>query len=1121
MKKKFFFIFIIISLNLSAINPFKPLQQSIHTVWTTKHGLPSDSINDIIQDKNGYIWIGTFNGLVRFDGINFHVFSRHDKKGFKSNSVTKIYESSDGALWIGTSGDGLARYYNGKFSMYAGSGLKDKIIKTISGDNSGYIWLGTGNGLIKTDGKDIIRDPLNGVYRDKDVEMVYHDLNGNLWISTSDGGVSVYSGKSKKSIPALDNLNGSIVLSVLHSDGGKFWIGTRNNGLHFLKNGTLTHFGPNKGFNAKTVTALTKGGNGCVWIGTDSGLYRDNKFGLFRFSEDNGLSNNQVSKILIDKEESIWIATSRGGINKLSDGKFTTITPKNGLVHDKVNVIFNENESRLWIGTDGGLSVLDKEKFVNLPITSMLKGVRIRHINKDSKGTIWICTYSEYGLVSIKNGKIRIYTKKSGLAGNRCRVSMEDSSGNIWVGTSSGLNRIAKNGKIYTYKKKDGLTDNYILSIFEDSKNVLWITTNGGGISFFKDGRFGILTVKDGISSNVVFRTYEDSDNILWFYTSKGLSRYDRENFFNFSETNGISENSVFQVLEDKKGRFWIITETEIFTVKKRDLNKLAKKEIDFVKTTFYNNMDGLLDSPTPVSWSVITKSGINWFPTLKGVATIDTMNIPINKKAPPLIIESVRVDNKKFYPNDINELSPSYKRLTFTYTALSYVIPHKVQYKYKLEGFDNSWSKLTTKREVSYTTLPPGNYTFRVKAINNDGVWNENDVAIRFVQNPFFYQTLWFLLLTVFSIIGIIALIFGLRIRSLRRREAELEKLVAERTAELEATDKIVANINKEINFDMVLRVLVQQTMSLFPQADKGVILTYNNQINLFEPKVFCGYKESEYKNIELTLDEISNRYLKNGIELERGIYILQEFNESQTQKKFENLEKPASMIAMTITAGNTLEGFFLLENMSNSMAFSELDAKKMMRIREHAISAIEKAKTHRKLEEAAILDPLTSLNNRRKMIEVLEGEMTRSERTGKSFCIVMADVDKFKEFNDTFGHDCGDYVLIEVSKLIKSTIRKQDIVGRWGGEEFLLVYPETGLDGARTVTEKVRSTIENKIFVFNNIELKITVTFGITEFNKDSSIDSSIKNADDALYIGKQRGRNCIVSKPSVKSE
>lgn len=1111
----YFLSFLLLSFPLTGLNPKIPLQQSMQTNWTAKDGLPSNSVNDIIQDRAGYIWIGTFNGLVRFDGINFVTFSKYDGHGFESNSVTSLLEDPEKNLWIGTNGQGIARYSNDKFTMFNNSDLKDKVIKSLSMDKSGSLWIGTGNGLLRSDQLGNTTTPLNGMFNEKSIEVIYHDPDGLLWISTTEGGVALYSGEIQKKIPALNKIYNIGISSVLKDKGENVWIGTKNNGLFLMKNGFLSSFKDHNDFKAKTITHILQGIYGCVWIGTDSGLFKYNNNKFHRYSEDNGLSNNQVSKIMEDKEGNIWIATSRGGVNKLSDGKFITLTSKQGLVHNKVNSVFQESNNVYWIGTDGGLSILSNGKFSRLNITDYLKGIRIRHINKDSTGKFWISTYSDLGIVTFKNGKIGNYTSGSGLASDRCRVSIEDHKGNIWIGTSNGLNVIYKNKKIGTFTKIDGLSNNYILSIFEDSGKNLWIATNGGGISVFRNGKFDILDTEDGLASNIIFRVYEDSDNIMWISTSNGLSRYDHKGFFNYSEMNGLPENAVFQVIEDGKGRLWVISESGIHIVNKSTLNQIAAGSEKFTKVTLYNNLDGLLDSPTPVSWAIKSNDGMNWFPTLMGIASIDTLNIPINEKPPPLLIEMVQIDKKGYSPPQIKVLSPNYKRLTFVFTALSYVIPHKVQYIYKLEGFDEKWSELTTKREVSYTTLPPGEYTFRVKAVNNDGIWNTGDVNIEFMQKPVFYKTLWFDILVVLVLIGIIALFLGLRIRTLRKRGLELEKQVAERTKELETTDRLVANINKEIDFNKLFRVLLQQTMILFPQAEKGVILTYDKILKRFVHQISKGYEDITTANICISFDDAYNRYVKRGREFEKGIYVHREFTKSSGTRITPKADIPESMIAMTITFGDTIDGFFILEHMSNVEAFTQKDAKKLMRVREHAISAVFKARTHQKLEEAAIKDPLTGLHNRRKMIEVLENEQVRSERANQSFCIVMCDIDHFKKFNDTHGHDCGDFVLVEIAKLIKNSIRKQDYVGRWGGEEFLLVYPETLIDGGKTVTEKVRSAIENSVFNFKGIDLKITLTFGVAVHTKGKSIDFVIKEADNALYLGKQQGRNRVIIK------
>ncbi len=1106
-----FSIFFLSSKKSSAINLNKPLSHSKLTVWTSKEGLPSNSITDILQDSKGYIWVATFNGLVRFDGINFEIIKANDKSGFTGNLNTVLLESSDGSIWIGTNGDGLAKYKDGKFRLFTvKNGLSGNSIKTLYEDKEGKIWVGTTNGLSIISGNGEIIGDLRGTVISDSIENIYCDRNDKIWISLSKGGVlKLTNGKfySEKRFKGVKNY---VILSMLVLNNNEVWFGTRENGLFIYRSGKMI----SKKFNFKigTINKIKYGSKGCIWISSDSGLlrYYKNKFNVF--SSKNGLNDNLVTDTLEDKEGNIWIATIRGGLGKLSDNKFNIIDSSEGLIYDRVNTVYEDGRGLFWIGTDQGLSIYNGRSFIENPMVKKLKGVRIRHIMQDSKGKMWISTYSDLGVVTYMNGVVVKYSREDGLTGNRCRITLEDSYKNIWIGTGNGLN-LLKNGKIIHIKKgSNGIADNYILSVFEDSKKNIWITTNGGGVSVIKGEKIKNFSTADGLSSNVVFRVYEDSEGVLWFTTGYGISRYDGVSFVNFREEQGIPGRAVFHIIEDKFGKFWINSNLGVFYIKKKELNDFLSKRISKVRAEIYNDLDGLPDSPTPLGWVCKDRGENIWFPTLKGVAVIDTVNIPLNKNPPPIFMEKVFIDGKEYRISDISSLNPDYKRITFKYTALSYVIPHKVQYLYKLEGFDVGWSQLTTKREISYTRLPRGEYTFKVKAVNNDGIWSKKEADFSFVQNPEFYQTLWFFLLVFFVFGGLIALILGLRIRNLRVRKKELEALVSERTRELETTDRIVANVNKEIDFEKLLNVLLKQTLKLFPQADKGLIFILNKKNSMYEPLVSIGYEEGVLSNVRLTEDVAYGRYVESGEEMEDGIYILKKFQGIPGDRTFKDDDKLRSLIAMTIVWSSKIEGYFILENSINKSAFTISDAKKMKRIREHALSAYFKARTHQILEEAAITDPLTSLNNRRKMVEIFNSEVKRFERTGKTFVTVMCDIDHFKLFNDKYGHDCGDFVLKKVSDLIKTSIRKQDSVGRWGGEEFLIIYPETDMDGALIISEKIRGKISDKLFHFKGIELKITMTFGVCEFRSDKTVDSCIKDADDALYIGKQSGRNVV---------
>ncbi len=807
----------ICSYPLYGLSPNKPIHQNMQTTWSSKQGLPSDNITDVLQDKRGFIWIGTFNGLVKFDGVHFEIFTHKTRKDFKSNSATKLFEDSKGRMWIGTNGNGLAKYKDNKFTMYTiEKGLLSNYINAICEDNYGMIWIGTRKGLVYLDQSGKISVPsINGL-KNNLVTMIYKDLNGKMLFAFEKSGLyelspegiikSVYNNPMKK----------HIVLSILMEKKDKIWFGTRDNGLYVLEKGSLKHFPILDNIRVKTINNIKLGKLGSIWICSDSGLFRFYEGKYTSYTEKNGLSNNQTVGLYEDKEGNAWIATSRGGLIKLSESKFYTISTRHGLAHDTVNAIMRAKNGDYWIGTDRGISIYNDGNFLDNPLLEKLSKIRIRHIIQDSTGKIWLCTYSKLGVVTYFKGSIKTYSKDDGLSSNRCRFALEDKDGRIWIGTANGLNSIM-DGKIRTYLKKDGLEDTYILSLFNDSKNNMWVGTNGGGASVLKKEKFTSYSKKDGLASDLVFSIFEDSKNNLWFTTNNGLSRYRNGTFINYSVKDGLIGNAVFQILEDPTGKFWMTADIGIFTADINDMDAFANRKLDKVNMTLYNSSDGLIGSSTPVSWGIQTSDSQIWFPTLKGIAIVDTVSLSTNMHKPPVFITSINVDNKKYSSKKPLILKPDYKRINIDFTALSFVVPEKVKFKYLLEGFDDDWSKTTSRRSASYTTLPPGNYTFKVIAVNNDGIWNMESAQIKIIQKPYSYQTIWFTLLLVLVFFILVFIVFFLRIRSLRQSELKLEKLIIERTKELVNSKSELEKANKILN-----RISITDSLTGLPNRRK-----------------------------------------------------------------------------------------------------------------------------------------------------------------------------------------------------------------------------------------------------------------------------------------------------------
>jgi len=641
-------------------------------------------------------------------------------------------------------------------------------------------------------------------------------------IAISGKGLFKYKDNDFKRDPRFKALNNTSVLTVFSDATKNLWIGTKNNGLYFLKNNHSKVEKNNFRIQAKTINYIGRGEKNSIWLATDSGLFRYYHQNVESFTEKKGLNNNLVKKIITDQEKNLWIGTSRGGLAKLSEGKFTRYSKNEGLIHNKVNAVAEGKDGEIWFATDSGVSLMKQGRFISdHPLMKKLKKTRVRHISVAKSGEIWFSTYGNLGVLGFNNDKIRMFNKDDGLSKNRCRVAIEDSRGVLWVGTTNGLNRIEA-GKIEVYTLKDGLKNNYILSIFEDSKGRIWIGTDGGGVSVIENDRVvKTYTTAEGLAANIVFRVYEDKKHVYWISTNGGLSRLEGDQFFKFGVREGFYSDTVFQIIEDQDNQFWMTSNEGIYKAGRDDLDLFASGLGQKPNLKLFDHSDGLYGSITPVSWALQQKNGQLWFPTLSGVAVVDPNQVLVNHKAPPIYLESVLIDDVQYPAKAVKSLDPEYKRIIFNYTGLSYIVPEKVTFKYMLVGFDSDWSKDTHSRDTTYTTLPPGEYQFKIKAANNDGVWGKEQVLAAFTQRPYFYQTLWFFLVFGLMIVGIVVLIFMIRIRVLRKIQKNLEVKVTDRTQALQnANVKLneafvkVQSANSNIKEGLRYAQMIQQSL-------------------------------------------------------------------------------------------------------------------------------------------------------------------------------------------------------------------------------------------------------------------------------------------------------------------
>jgi PAS domain S-box-containing protein len=810
------------------LDPKKAITQYSHDVWHYDQGLPQSAIQALAQTPDGYIWIGFEEGLARFDGVQFTLFHKGNTPQISYNNIFALFVAGDSSLWLGTNGGGLIRSKQGKFAAYTTKdGLSNDIVRAIHEDRQGNLWIGTNGGLnCLKNGKFIVYTAKDGLSNNV-VLSVYQDSQSNLWIGTNGGGLACLKDRQFTHYTTQSGLANDIVTAIHEDNAGNLWVGTYG-GLNRWRNGKFALYTTQDGLANNFVRTIYEDRTGSLWLGTNGGGLNRLYNGRFEtFATQDGLSNDFVRAICEDKEGSLWIGTYGGGLNRLRDGKFTNYSTSHGLSNNMVWSIYEDKSNNLWLGTDRGLNCLKDGKITVYSTPEGMPAHVVTALSEDRAGNLWIGTEGG-GLVRKRDATFKIYTTQDGLSSNFVRFIHEDRSGNLWIGTDAGLNHF-KDGKFKVYNTADGLSNNELTCVYEDRAGNIWIGTRTGGLSRFKDGKFFVYTTANGLASDLVRCLYEDDSGSLWIGTNGGgLSRYKDGKFFSFTTKEGLFDDVMFQILEDNQGNFWINCNRGIFRVNKKELEALAQGKIKSVNSVAYGKADGMKTNECngglgqPSTWK--TRDGKFWFSTIAGAAMIDPTHVKLNTLPPPVLVERVIVDNHPVQMERKPRLSAGSKNLEFHYTGLSFLAPQKVNFKYKLEGYDEKWVEAGTRRAAYYTNIPPGDYTFRVIACNNDGVWNETGASFAFYLKPFFHQTGLFYFLCLVALVLTGASAYRFHARQIRSREARqalrqaneaLETRVQERT-----TDLIRANEALRQSEEQVRRLNEQLEQRVFERT-------------------------------------------------------------------------------------------------------------------------------------------------------------------------------------------------------------------------------------------------------------------------------------------------------------
>ncbi|HEY7368866.1 MAG TPA: two-component regulator propeller domain-containing protein [Thermoanaerobaculia bacterium] len=759
-------------------------QYGIET-WQRKQGLPQGTVTALAQTPDGYLWLGTQEGLVRFDGVRFTVFDRKSSPALRRHHVTTLAVAPDGALWIGLLGGGLVSHRAGEFRAWGpAQGLPDEIVSSIVPESDGTVWVGTfAHGVVRLTGERFGESltAATGLASDE-VRVLRRGKDGALWVGTRGGGLQRWKDGRAQTWTSRDGLPSDQVTSLIEDAAGAMWIGTRG-GLARLSEGRLQSWGPKDGLPSDTVLCLVIDRDGELWAGTVGGGVVRVREGRFEpLSKTRGLNGDSVLSMLEDREGNLWLGTD-AGLDRLRGGLFTTFSASEGLPNSDVRPILQDSAGDLWVGTlGGGLARLREGRVVETVTTREgLLSDRVWALHQDAAGDLWVGTRE--GLNRRHAGRWESYTTKDGLAHNLVLSIASDETGALWIGTAGGLTRL-EDGVFESFGRADGLSNERVMSIVPAKDGTLWLGTVGGGLNRRRGATLSPFG-PTALTQAFVYDVLPDADGTLWVATATdGLWRFRAGQWRSFGTEQGLPDDVFYRILDDGAGSLWLSSNRGVARVSRADLERVASGGAREVAAISFDDADGMKDSECnggfqPAGWKM--RDGRLIFPTVEGIVSVDPSAAASPRAAVAPLLEQVFADGVEVPRVGVATLPPATGRLELRWTALAFRSPERLRFRYRLEGFDADWIEVGTRRGVSYTNLPAGPYRFRVAAAEPGGEWTEAAAPFAFRMQPRFTQTFWFWALLGAAAALLVLLLHRLRVRSIRlRSELDAARLQA-----------------------------------------------------------------------------------------------------------------------------------------------------------------------------------------------------------------------------------------------------------------------------------------------------------------------------------------------------
>ncbi len=856
-------------------------QQYYLEQYSVSEGLPQSEVNAIYQDSLGFLWTGTSGGgVARFNGSEFEVFNENDS--LDGNIITSIAEGFDNTLYFASTWGAISKFHKGK-------------ITSLNKEEKGFkfVYFNKGN-------KTLYASKGNKLYYYKDNQWFKIKIETDQVILDIKGGRSqIYILTDNEIIELNSESNNCSPFHYSKEKISSFAITPQNNICFSIKNKLFSLNQQNDvsllletGLSENTViTNIVFDKEKSLWFTTRTqGVFNHSEYELIQISKENGLITNVISTLFCDNQNNIWIGTTGEGLLQYTSSPFTNYSNIQGLNSGNLFSICKDSKDRLWVGSsEKGCFVYDGKNVVNYTIKNGLPSNKIRSIVEDSKQNIWLGTSK--GLVKFKNNIFTLITDKDGLVDNFVNSLLYDSQNRLWICTTKGIS-ILKNGKFTNYTSKNGLPKGIVYSIFEDHNGIIWLGTNDGLIKHYK-GNFRKYGVSDGLCNSYVGSITEDNNGTIWVGTDRCISKLEGETFVPYTDKDGLNSTIIYLMTKDNEGNIWVGTN--------KGLDKITlDKNSEIAKVKFYGKAEGFYGVECNSRGSYKDKIGNLYFATIKGLFMFSPSKDKNKSYGFPLYINDIELflspldttykkGNLNAFNLSNNIILPADKNyLNFKFIGLNLSSKNNVYYTYKLDGFDSLWVKKNKTNYATYSNIPPGKFTFKVKAFtkNSNSIPKEVSCSIEIEEpSPPFYLSWWFIILTILFIASLIYNFFLYQTRSLRISKEELEKTVEERTAEITAQDNEKTVLLQEIhhrvknNLQIINSLFSIQSFytddetvkALFKESQNRILSMSKIHKTLYESNNFSNVNIKEY--ITELVSDIKESYATNRCDLDLSI--------------------------------------------------------------------------------------------------------------------------------------------------------------------------------------------------------------------------------------------------------